>query len=192
MPIFKTRVTRQRVNRFGTIELYRHFDKNRCLLYVGISLNSSERLWAHRQNTKWAKKVVYTTLEYFNDAGDARSAERIAIYIEEPLHNKVHNGEKYIPDDPDEIAYRIRSEKKYQAELRRSYKREAAEIFSACFYNGIDPEDMDHDPRGRRWCEHYGEIEDIEEWIHPLLKPIRKSESMQSVVVSERVLRGSR
>lgn len=191
MPTFKTRVTRQRVNRFGTIELYRHFDKNRCLLYVGISLNASERLWSHRRTKKWAKKVHYTTLEYFADSADARSAERKAIINEAPLYNIIHNG-RYVPDDPDEIAYKILSDKQFKATMRRRYKREADEIFSACFYNGIDPEDLHHDPRGRRWCEHYGEIEDIEEWIHPLLKPTRKPERIRSLVVSERVLGGWR
>lgn len=159
MPTFKTRVTRQRVNRFGTLELYRHFDKNRQLLYVGISLNASERLWSHRRNTVWANKVHFTTVEYFHDSADARSAERKAIISEAPLHNKTYN--ERITDN-DEIAYRILSDRNHKAAVRRAYKREAEEVFSACFYNGIDPEDLSSDPRG--WWWHFGEIEEIEEW----------------------------
>ena len=70
--------------------LYRHFDDNDQLLYVGISINPWTRLEAHQKND-WAMKAVRMETEWFDRRPDAAAAEVVAIKTEKPLHNVVHN-----------------------------------------------------------------------------------------------------
>lgn len=67
--------------------LYRHFNKDGVLLYVGISLNAITRLMAHRDNCHWWNEIASITIESFPDRNSVRDAERMAIYNEKPLHN---------------------------------------------------------------------------------------------------------
>lgn len=68
--------------------LYRHFDKDGALLYVGIS-RDPERRWAqHRTQSGWADVVTSSTVTWFVDEQHARAAERAAIAIENPIHNR--------------------------------------------------------------------------------------------------------
>lgn len=71
-------------------ELYRHFDTQGGLLYVGIALSTHERLKGHRFASAWFKQVVTITIERFPTRAEAESAERAAIKAEKPLHNIAH------------------------------------------------------------------------------------------------------
>jgi hypothetical protein len=66
--------------------LYRHFDINGRLLYVGISLNAAARLSQHR-TSKWFNEIASVTVEHFDDAQAAKRAEGEAIFKELPLYN---------------------------------------------------------------------------------------------------------
>ena len=70
-------------------QLYRHFDKDGALLYVGISLSAVERLRQHRDSSHWFKKIARITIERHPTREDAEWAEREAIHRENPKHNKV-------------------------------------------------------------------------------------------------------
>lgn len=68
-------------------QLYRHFDCDGSLLYVGISYSAYARAVSHRSTSGWADKIVRIEIEHFPDRKDAEDAEIKAIRIEKPLHN---------------------------------------------------------------------------------------------------------
>ena len=68
-------------------QLYRHFDKNGTLLYIGITTDVLDRTLAHRQ-TKWFRRMSYITVEHFRTLKAARVAELRALRTEAPAFNK--------------------------------------------------------------------------------------------------------
>lgn len=84
-------------------DLYRHFDKDGRLLYVGISFRAIVRQAAHSNAAPWWDDVATITVERFETRKAAKSAERRAIETEKPLHNK-HWAEK---------RFKYRSKKKH-------------------------------------------------------------------------------
>lgn len=72
--------------------LYRLYDVDAVLLYVGISWNPGQRFTlGHSLDKPWWADVAHTTLEHFPTRAAALVAERAAIVAERPLHNVVHN-----------------------------------------------------------------------------------------------------
>jgi len=71
----------------GETCLYRHFDKDGLLLYVGISLSAIERLRSHRRYAVWYRDIATIAVERFPTRWEALLAERVAIEDEKPLHN---------------------------------------------------------------------------------------------------------
>jgi len=67
--------------------LYRQYDKDGKLLYVGISLNYARRLKEHYKGSAWFLDVEKITLEWFDTRDDALKAERDAIKSESPECN---------------------------------------------------------------------------------------------------------
>jgi excisionase family DNA binding protein len=67
--------------------LYRHFDGDGRLLYVGISLNALSRLAQHCDSSHWVKDISTVRMEWFVDRESALLAERKAIAQENPAHN---------------------------------------------------------------------------------------------------------
>ncbi len=74
-----------------TNDLYRHFDKDGMLLYVGISLNSIVRLSQHKLVSSWYHEIVNVTIEKFESRESVIIAEKKAIKEEYPKHNIIHN-----------------------------------------------------------------------------------------------------
>lgn len=68
--------------------LYRHFDKEGALLYVGSCANYTKRRYSHRNHSEWATEIHREQVEYFPTLHEAWDAERTAIWHEKPLHNK--------------------------------------------------------------------------------------------------------
>lgn len=71
--------------------LYRHFDGDSRLLYVGISLSPTYRLSQHRLEAPWFRAIRNVTIEYLPTRDAALFAEKMAIRRERPIHNVVHN-----------------------------------------------------------------------------------------------------
>jgi predicted GIY-YIG superfamily endonuclease len=67
--------------------LYRHFDSDGRLLYVGISLNVVARLSEHCKTSHWFGSITRIDVERFRSRQAALAAERKAIRTEKPLHN---------------------------------------------------------------------------------------------------------
>lgn len=109
--------------------LYRHFDKDKNLLYVGISYNAFARLAQHEFSSTWAGLSVRMEIEYFDTRALAMNAEKMAIINEKPIHNLVHNSKdcdkkasfKVKDDGYNQINIRIRDD------LVRAIKQQATE-----------------------------------------------------------------
>lgn len=73
-----------------TTTLYRFFDADDRLLYVGITGRSVARWAEHSKSKPWWPQVVRTTVEHHADRAAALEAERAAIKVERPEHNIMH------------------------------------------------------------------------------------------------------
>jgi predicted GIY-YIG superfamily endonuclease len=67
--------------------LYRHFDADGKLLYVGISHSPLLRLSQHRDNARWFEKIKSVQHEWFPSRQEAMEAERKAVAEENPECN---------------------------------------------------------------------------------------------------------
>jgi predicted DNA-binding transcriptional regulator AlpA len=72
-------------------DLYRHFDKDGRLLYVGVSFATFWRLNTHRNEATWYHEIRTITIDKFASRGEAMKAEAVAIRDEKPLNNKICN-----------------------------------------------------------------------------------------------------
>jgi predicted GIY-YIG superfamily endonuclease len=70
--------------------LYRYFDADEVLLYVGITLDSVDRRRAHSRHSGWTRFRAREAVAYLATREDAEAAEKEAIQNELPLFNKVH------------------------------------------------------------------------------------------------------
>jgi predicted GIY-YIG superfamily endonuclease len=68
-------------------QLYRHFNSDGQLLYVGISLSAVSRLRAHKSSS-WASSIARVDVKTFSTREEALVAERLAIQTEYPMHNR--------------------------------------------------------------------------------------------------------
>jgi predicted GIY-YIG superfamily endonuclease len=67
--------------------LYRYFDENDRLLYVGITKNQFQRFQSHAFNTKWVELIHKATFEHYFSRSEVRQAEIAAIAAENPMFN---------------------------------------------------------------------------------------------------------
>lgn len=68
--------------------LYRHFDENGILLYVGVSLSAIKRLSAHATRSPWSNEIKRVDIQSFLTRKEALAAESTAIRDESPRYNK--------------------------------------------------------------------------------------------------------
>ena len=73
-------------------ELYRYFDSNDTLLYVGISYSAVARAAQHKSNSHWYARVARIEISRARTRDDLIKAEVLAIKLESPKFNKTHNG----------------------------------------------------------------------------------------------------
>lgn len=71
--------------------LYRWFDADGELLYIGISGELALRQNGHSKKSSWSDFASTSTVERFATRDEARAAERAAIEAEQPLFNGTHN-----------------------------------------------------------------------------------------------------
>ena len=69
--------------------LYRHFDADGRLLYVGISLSAIARLEQHKRSAGWFGEIARIDLEWWPFRSLAEQAELSAIWRENPAWNVV-------------------------------------------------------------------------------------------------------
>lgn len=71
--------------------LYRHYDDEGNLLYVGISVSFLARTQQHKENSGWFSEIKSITIEKHESREEAIEAERKAIQEESPLYNIQHS-----------------------------------------------------------------------------------------------------
>ena len=71
----------------STMYLYRHFDKDGALLYVGITNNIKERTRQHMKNSAWAGLINEVRHEEHDSFSSVYAAETAAIISENPPFN---------------------------------------------------------------------------------------------------------
>lgn len=69
--------------------LYRAYDSQKNLLYVGISGKWHERLHAHEKTSEWIEQADWVKIERYSDRDSVEAAEKLAIRSEKPKFNKV-------------------------------------------------------------------------------------------------------
>lgn len=67
--------------------VYRHYNVDGELLYVGTSGNPFVRLQDHRIGSHWFKSFAWIELEHYSSADEAMVAETRAIKEERPRYN---------------------------------------------------------------------------------------------------------
>lgn len=67
--------------------VYRLFDKDKQLLYIGCSMELKARMQHHKHSKPWACDIDVVRLEWFPDEILARRAEAAAIISEQPRYN---------------------------------------------------------------------------------------------------------
>ena len=71
--------------------LYRFYDADDVLLYVGITDNLAERTWSHARASTWMEFAVRSTVERYLKRSVAEEREIAAIRGEGPLFNLAYN-----------------------------------------------------------------------------------------------------
>ena len=71
--------------------LYRFYDIDDNLLYVGITNTWYQRFHDHERKSGWFSKVAYSTFEWHDSRDSVREAELLAITKENPEFNKANN-----------------------------------------------------------------------------------------------------
>lgn len=103
-------------------DLYRHFDKEGNLLYVGISLSAMGRLVSHKRDANWFDDIASVTIEKFKTRSAAEKAERKAIQNEIPKHNTMRYK---VPKKKKRKAAKIRAIKSIEPIVSRKEKLDA-------------------------------------------------------------------
>ena len=74
------------------ITLYRYFNSEDRLLYVGITGDNTKRQSQHRRSSFWFGEISYAKFEHFDNREEAEQAETQAILQEKPMHNIAKKG----------------------------------------------------------------------------------------------------
>ena len=72
-------------------DLYRWYNKDGVLLYVGISFSALARAAQHKRNSQWFDDASYMTIEKCKNRQSALDREAEAIKLENPIWNVVGN-----------------------------------------------------------------------------------------------------
>jgi predicted GIY-YIG superfamily endonuclease len=70
--------------------VYRLYDADDRLLYVGMTSDSERRMQAHASGKVWWNQVAHQVIEWHPGKADALTAEAAAIRTEFPRYNVVH------------------------------------------------------------------------------------------------------
>lgn len=68
--------------------VYRIYDGDGALLYVGASRWFAARMRAHEVKAEWWETVATVTVEHHQDEASMAKAEQAAIATEDPIHNR--------------------------------------------------------------------------------------------------------
>jgi predicted GIY-YIG superfamily endonuclease len=83
-----------------TTTLYRLFDSELRLLYVGIAGNPGRRFEQHASDKPWWSEVAHVRTKHYDTRQLATAAERQAIQVENPRYNLAHSKKLQTPTAP--------------------------------------------------------------------------------------------
>lgn len=95
--------------------LYRFFNAEEELLYVGIAADPAHRWKEHRRSKPWAREVTIRVIEWLSSREEASAAEVRAIHIEKPRYNIRDSPHKLPPDLPRPSMRRLSASEAYKA-----------------------------------------------------------------------------
>lgn len=136
-------------------QLYRHWDKDGNLLYVGISLSAVGRLADHRKSARWYTEIVNVTIENFPSEKLLRAAEKNAVVTEKPRYNIVYAPKEQRYTKTDDLPI---PEDELYLELRRQ------DVDDDFHVEITDMITIDHDQRERLAIGPFCNDDDTKEW----------------------------
>lgn len=111
-----------------TCQLYRHYDKDGILLYVGISISALQRLKQHSK-TSWFKQIERVMIEQCRNREYAQFLEALAIQNENPKFNKARPN--FDPTSPS-LNYTIIQETRAEAYVEAWSGKDVSEALAIC------------------------------------------------------------
>lgn len=137
--------------------LYRCFDSDERLLYVGISMSALSRLEQHKRESQWISLVAKITIESFPSRQKALEAEALAIVKERPFYNKagVNRQIEALQDREPTKAMNLLTTKDVAA--MTGYTTRALEQWR---YSGRGPKFISFSKRSVRY-----RLSDVNEWV---------------------------
>lgn len=101
--------------------LYRCYDADGVLLYIGITQRGYDRFDNHRRSTAWWPEVASHTIQTYENRDEAQLAERHAIYREKPRYNVLHRraGNLLCGTDPVPLSQPLMREAMEEAAIAR-------------------------------------------------------------------------
>lgn len=115
--------------------LYRLYDDEDRLLYIGITKNLEQRWTGHRHaatSSKWWPNVARKAIEWHPTYESADAAETAAIAAEDPLHNRAKLPYRRRPDRTP-----LSPELDWSTHLQDPYSKQAARILAREIESGI-------------------------------------------------------
>lgn len=101
--------------------LYRLYDAEDRLLYIGIGYSPQARWTVHSKEKNWWPLVARKSVEWYPSWREAKAAETIAITNERPAYNIVSSPDlvlvgstrvKYMPEVPPQVLAKVAAEKR--------------------------------------------------------------------------------
>jgi hypothetical protein len=68
--------------------VYRHFDVEGGLLYVGACSNYDRRMAQHKNKSPWFSQIHKSSIHFYETLSEALAVERKAIWLENPMYNE--------------------------------------------------------------------------------------------------------
>lgn len=118
--------------------LYRYFDSEDRLLYVGITGDNTKRQSQHRRNSFWFGEIARASFEHFDSRDLAEQAETKAINIEKPMHNIAKRGATLLRSPYTHMIFLAGKPNDGHDTLHREFAEKYSELFIAA--NGNVPE----------------------------------------------------
>jgi predicted GIY-YIG superfamily endonuclease len=75
----------------GRTALYRLYDEDGKLLYVGITSDPGMRFAQHKADKHWWRLVARKDIDWFDKRANAAAAEEMAIKVKDPMFNYEHS-----------------------------------------------------------------------------------------------------
>ncbi|MFJ7525154.1 GIY-YIG nuclease family protein [Streptomyces griseus] len=107
--------------------LYRLFDAQDTLLYVGIAEDPKKRWAQHAADKAWWPQVSRRDVEWLSDRGLAEEAERSAIEAENPIHNTRHAAPRLSNQEIASLFAQYKATVELERQLRPKVKQAAGQ-----------------------------------------------------------------